>query len=257
MILLAAALLAAAPIDEAEHALAAGRVEQAQGMLTRMIAAGDAGERIDRLRAGTAAASGRHAEALPLYAALAVKHPGKASDAGGAARAAFLLGRLDEARRWAEIATALPSAGWREWNLCGAIADTEGQFARADQCYDRAQALAPGRVEVLNNRAWSYLLRGRWSAAADLLRLALAADPASRIARSNLDLAEAALSSDLPARRERESADDFAARLNDAGVIAEAAGDRKRAIAALANALSLRSTWSAHTARNLADVEGK
>ena len=255
MILLAAILLAGAPMDEAEHALAAGRVEQADRMVSAMIAAGETGERLDRLRAGTAAAAGRHAQALSLYTALATRNPADSAAAGGAARAAFLLGKDADARRWSDLAIARPGARWRDWNLCGAIADTQGDFARADHCYGKAEALAPARVEVLNNRAWSYLLRGRWSEAAELLRKALAADPASRIARANLDLAEAALAADLPTRRAGESATEFAARLNDSGVIAEAAGDRKRAVAAFANALSLRPSWSARIARNLEDAE--
>lgn len=255
MILLAAVLLAGAQIDEAEHALAAGRVEQAERMLSTMMAAGQSGDRIDRLRAGTAAAAGRNAQALSLYAVLATRQPADPGAAGGAARAAFLLGKVADARRWSALATASPGAGWRDWNLCGAIADTQADFERADHCYGKAEALAPARAEVLNNRAWSYLLRGRWSAAAELLRKALAADPTSRIARANLDLAESALGSDLPVRRAGESANDFAARLNDSGVVAEAAGDRKRAVAAFANALSLRPSWSARIARNLEDAE--
>lgn len=257
MILVAAMLLAGAPIDEAEHALGAGRVEQAQRMLSRMIAAGERGERIDRLRAATAAASGRHAEALSLYAALAARHPGDAAAAGGAARSAFRLGKLRDAKGWSDLAIAGSGADWRDWNLCGVVADAGADFARADQCYEKALELAPGQARILNNQGWSFLLRGHWEAAAKLFRSSLAVDPASRIARSNLDLAEAALSSELPARRAGESASDYAARLNDAGVIAQAAGDRMRAKAAFANALTLRPAWSARIARNLADLERK
>lgn len=257
MMLVAALLLAGATIDEAEHALRSGRVEQAGRMLDQLVAAGAAGDRVDRLRAGTAAASGRNAEAFALFASLAAKHPGDAGAAGEAALAAFRTGKLAAARSWSDRALSLASPRWRDWNLCGAIADTDGRFDRADQCYGRAQALAPGRVEILNNRGWSRLLRGQWSLAAGLFRDALAADPANSVVRSNLALAEAALSNELPARRAGESADDYAARLNDAGVIAAAAGDRKRAIAALANAVTLRPTWSARSARNLADIEGR
>lgn len=257
MILLAALLLSATPIDEAEHALAAGRVEQAERMIEVMVSAREKNERLDRLRAATAAAAGRHQEALSRYALLARSHPRDPTLADGAAHAAFRLGSIDEARRWSGLATANPAAGWRAWNLCGAIADHEGKFDRADLCYGKALALAPGRFEILNNQGWSKLLRGDWSAATDLFRKALEVQPDSTIARSNFELASAAMADKLPARRPGERQEDYAARLNDVGVIAEAAGDRKRAIAAFAQALSLRSTWSERTARNLADAEGR
>ena len=257
MIVLAALLLAGAPIDEAEHALAAGRVEQAETMLKRMVEAGQTGQRIDILRAGVAARAGRHSQALSLYGALAAREPSNPSLAEGAARSAFLVGDIAAARRWIAPATAHPSAGWNAWNLCGAIADSAGDFDRADRCYEKARELAPGRPQVLNNQAWSYLLRGHWAEAGELLRDAAGADPANPVIRANLDLAEAALASDLPSRRKGESADDYAARLNDAGVIAEAAGDRRRAIAAFANAVHLRPAWSGRVARNIAAVEGK
>lgn len=253
--LLAALLLAGAQIEEAEHALAAGRVEQAERMLAILTAEKQDGDRLDLLRAGVAGGSGRHSEALALYASVATRMPGDLRSAAGAARAAFELGRMADARHWSDKATSLPGAGWRDWNLCGAISDRDGRFDRADQCYGEAQRLAPGRAEVRNNRGWSVLLRGRWSEAADLFRAALATAPDNVRIRRNLELAEAAVASDLPLRRAGESAADYAARLNDAGVIAAAAGDSRRARAALANALTERPEWSERTARNLSEIE--
>ena len=255
MILLAALLLAGSTIDEAEYAFAAGRTEQASQMAKQLVASGMKGDRIDQLRASVAAAKGQDQEALVLFSALAAKHPANPSFADGAARSAFRLGRIEDASRWSALATAQPNAPWRAWSLCGVIADRRNDFRKADECYARALTLAPARAEVLNNLGWSLLLRGDWRGAAERLQQASAADPSSRIARANLELAQAASAQDLPPRRENESVDAYAARLNDIGVIAEAAGDRKRAIAAFAQAVSLHPRWSEKAANNLAQAE--
>lgn len=257
MILAAVLLLAGASIDEAEHALAAGRFQQAAQMVRQIVASGGAGDRVDRLRAGSAASMGRHEEALALYSTLAHKYPADPKLADGAARAAYSLGRLADAQRWSALATALPGAGWSAWNLAGVIADQRGEFDRADLSYGKALELAPRSAEALNNQGWSLMLRGQWMGAAERFRKALEVNPASSIARSNLDLAEAALATDLPARRSGEISQAYAARLNDVGVIAEAAGDRKRAIAAFSQAVSLYPRWSEKAARNLAQAEGR
>ena len=257
MILAAALLLAGTSIDEAEHALAAGRYQQAEQMVQQIVASGQQGDRVDRLRAGSAASVGRHAEALSLYSAQAHKYPADPKLADGAARAAYRLGRVADAQQWSQRATALPGAGWSAWNLSGVIADLRGEFDRADLAYGKALALAPNRAEVLNNQGWSLLLRGQWMGAAERFRKALDANPASTIARSNLELAEAALATDLPARRAGETSQSYAARLNDTGVIAEAAGDRTRAVAAFAQAVAMHPRWSETAAANLANAEGR
>jgi len=242
------------PLDEAEAALASGRVEQSGKMAAQLASEGVRGPRFDRLRAGVALAAGRDAEALALYGNLAYRPGTVALDREGAGIAAYRLGRKADARNWIGQAMLMKGASWRAFNLCGALADEANDFAGADACYDRAEALAPGRGEVANNRGWSFLLRGRWTDAATGFERALTADPADRIARSNLDLAHAALANGLPARRDGESDADFGRRLNDAGVMAAAAGKGARAISAFANAIEVRPTWSAIAARNLEDA---
>ena len=71
-----------------------------------------------------------------------------------------------------------------------------------------------------------------------------------------LELARAALAENLPRRRAGESDSDWAARLNDAGVLAAAGGQRQRAIAAFAQAIEVRSRWYARAAENLAELGG-
>ena len=60
------------------------------------------------------------------------------------------------------------------------------------------------------------------------------------------------MAADLPQRMNGEGDEAYAARLNDAGVVAAAAGRRKRAEAAFAQAIEVRSRWYARAAENLA-----
>jgi Flp pilus assembly protein TadD len=154
-------------------------------------------------------------------------------------------------------ATALPGATWRAWNARGAVADGQGAWDAADAAYARAHALAPSSAEIANNRGWSLLLRGHWrEAEAELARAAALAPAVPRIA-NNLDIARSAIAADLPLRRGGEDDSAWAARLNDAGVVAAMKGDRPRAIAAFARALELRASWDPRAAANLAAVEAK
>ena len=247
-------LAALGPLDEAEAALASGRLDQTGRMVTQLASQGVRGPRFDRLRAGQALAAGRDAEALALFGNLAWRSDSMAADREGAGIAAYRLGKRDDARRWNDQAMNMKGATWRSFNLCGVLADEANDFTRADSCYGQAEAASPGRAEVANNRGWSLLLRGAWAAAADAFEAALAIDPADRVARSNLDLARAAVADDLPGRKPDESDADYGRRLNDAGVMAQAAGKGGRAVAAFANALEVRPTWSPVTARNLEDA---
>lgn len=255
MIATAFLLLAlAGPLDEAEGALQSGRLIQSGAMIDRMITAGVKGPRFDRLRAGQALASGRYEEALRLYGTLAWRDRSSVTDREGAGMAAYRLKRREDARGWADQAMALPKATWRAFNLCGVLADDRNDFAAAERCYDEADRRAPARAEVANNRGWSLLLQGRWDEARLAFEHALSIDPADRIARSNLDLALAAQANDLPARKPGEDDADYGRRLNDAGVMAAAAGRADQALAAFANSVEVRAVWSPVAARNLEDA---
>ena len=74
---------------------------------------------------------------------------------------------------------------------------------------------------------------------------------------NNVELARAALAADLPQRRPGESEDDWAMRLNDAGVVARLQGDRARAVAAFARAIEARGSWYERAANNLQAAGGK
>ena len=244
-------------LAEAAHAIEAGRIDQARTMANAAIAHGASGEALDRLLADLAFAERNYGTALARYETLAVTRPGEARLAERAGIAALHLKQLQKGTVFLDKAIALPGASWRAWNARGVAADYAGDWATADRAYARAAALAPGEGEVANNLGWSLLMRGQWQEAVAPLERAASLSPKSRRIADNLELARAAVADDLPRRKPDESAESFSARLNDAGVVAQIRGDRKRAVAAFAQALEARSKWFERAANNLTLAEAK
>lgn len=260
--ILAALALMAAPIEmplpigqpslsEARRALDAGRLDQARQMVAAAVAVGVKGPAVERLLADVDFAAGRDEQALAGYRTLLAANPGDAILLERAGILALRLGRTD-AVSLLDRATAAPGAGWRAWNARGVAADREARWPEAAAAYDRAAALSPGRADIANNQGWSHMLRGEWAEALAAFERAHAADPALPRLANNLELARSALGADLPPRNSHESDEAFAARLNDAGVVAAAAGQPKKAEAAFAQAIALKSRWYGRAADNLA-----
>jgi len=241
-------------LSEAARAIAAGRLDQARAMLGMAVAAGAKGEPVDRLLADLAFAGGEDQRALDLYKALLETNPydGLLLERGGIA--ALRLGQISQATALLDRATRLPKAGWRAWNARGAAADRQARWDEADAAYLRAAALDPKRAEIPNNQGWSQMLRGHWDEALSAFERAKRIDPNLPRLANNIELARSALAADLPSRVPGESDEAFASRLNDAGVVAAASHQPKRAEAAFTQAIELRSRWYARAADNLAEL---
>ena len=238
-------------LADAAHALEAGRLDQARIMISKAVASGATGEDIDRLVADLSFASGKFEDALPLYAKLLEKAPGNALLAERAGIAALKLGLIDRALALVARATESPGASWRAWNARAVIADLQSDWTTADKAYARAAELAPNQPEIANNRGWSQLIRGNWAEAIEQLERAVALGSASIRTANNLELARAAMTNDLPQRREGETSREWAERLNDAGVAAQLTGNRSKAIAAFTQALQVTENWYARAANNM------
>jgi Flp pilus assembly protein TadD len=261
ILFLAAAVLSVAStpdsLDEAEHAIDANRLVQARHMLADALAAGRKGPKVDQLVADLAFADGRWAEAQARYTQLLKDDPSDVRSAERAARSSLMLGDSATARTLLQTAISSGRASWQSWNAMGVLCDRDGEWDGADAAYASADELSPDQPEVLNNHGWSLILRGEWPEAVLVLQKAAKLDPKSAKIADNLELAQTAVSADLPARRPRESDLDFAARLNDAGIVAERRGERDRAIAAFSRALAVSDSWFARAANNLARLEQK
>ena len=247
---------AAAPdptiLKDASHAIDAGRLKEAKLIIARAVADGFRGAPIERLTADLAFASEDYLQAWSLYQHLAASPDKSAGDCEKGAVAALQLGRVADAQPLLDCAIATQGASWRTWNARGVLADFKHDWAMADESYARASELAPREARIANNQGWSKLIRGDWAAAIPLFERAAMLDGKSDRIANNLELARAALSSDLPERRSGESNADWAVRLNDAGVAAELLGDRKRAVAAFTQALDASPIWYDRASNNLA-----
>jgi Flp pilus assembly protein TadD len=265
-LLLIAGAVAAAPVQPlpspsahellqgAEQAILANRLDQASLMISRAVAGGSSGPELDRALADLNFACGKYAEALAGYETLLKIAPSDAAILEPAGIAALKLGDVDRASPLLARATAVPGATWRAWNALGALSDMKGEWARADESYEKAVQLAPNEVGPVNNRGWSLLLRGQWLEAGGYFERASAMDPDSRRIANNLELANVALAADLPKRRAGESDSSWASRLNDAGVAAALLGDKRRAVAAFTQALGASRAWYERAANNLEAV---
>ena len=240
------------PLSEAAYAIKAGRLEQARLMIGNAVKAGATGPEVDRLIADLAYTSGDYKAALPAYLQLLVSRTNDGVMYENAGVAAMKLDDLAQGERLLDRATGYPTATWRAWNARGVAADYRGNWAVADQSYAQAARLAPDRAEVLNNIGWSLLVRSQWSNALAKFEQAAAIDPKSPRIAANLELARAAVTEDLPLRRSGESETDWAARLNDAGVIARVQGNNRKAVAAFTQAIQARSEYYTRAANNLA-----
>ena len=239
-------------LAEAGRAIAAGRLDQAKSILGVAIAAGAKGEPVDRLLADLAYARGDHEQALGMYRALLAEHPNELLLLERAGISALRVGKAAEATALLDRATSQPQARWRSWNARGVAADRQGRWDEADAAYAHAMTIDPARPQVANNLGWSLMLRGRWVEALASFERAASLNPRLPRLANNLELARAAVAADLPERRQGEDDEAYAARLNDAGVVAAASGEAKKAEAAFAQALEVRSRWYARAAENLA-----
>jgi Flp pilus assembly protein TadD len=246
-----------ASLAAAHHAVQANRLDQAGLMISRAIANGASGPRLDRVLAELIYARGNYREALVRYVTLLKAAPDDQSLLEPAAIASLKLGEIDQANALLRRATSKNGASWRVWNACGVAADFQRDWNRADECYDQAVRLAEDGLEPTNNRGWSLLLRGDWTGARALFERAVMLDPKSERAANNLELAKAALAADLPARETGQSDRQWAARLNDAGVAAVLLGDKSRAAAAFTQALDVSGSWYSRAANNLEAIRGQ
>ena len=243
-------------IDIAQ-AIAANRLEQARQMLADATSSGYSGTELDKVRADLAFARGNWVDARARYIALAEANPKDGRSAERAAIASMLVGDANGATRLAETAIRSGAASWRAWNAQGVLCIERGDWDCADKAFEFAASMAPNEPKILNNTGWSLFLRGEWGRAAELLGRAAQLDPQSQRIKNNLELARAALADDLPQRQPDETASAFAARLNDAGVVASMRGDRSRAIAAFSRALEVSERWYARAAANLERIGTK
>jgi Flp pilus assembly protein TadD len=105
----------------------------------------------------------------------------------------FRDGNFSLAERHFRRAVELHPRDLESWIGLAASYDRQRRFDLADRAYDQATKIAGPTAEILNNRGYSYMLRGDQRRAREILLEAQARDPGNAYVKNNLDLLEASL----------------------------------------------------------------
>jgi Flp pilus assembly protein TadD len=101
------------------------------------------------------------------------------------AKAYFRVANYAQAERSFRAAIAKNGKDGEAWLGLAATCDRLGHFPEADQAYARVLELAGRRAEVVNNMAWSQLLRGNRDVAKTLFAEAVKLAPRNPVIASN------------------------------------------------------------------------
>jgi len=105
----------------------------------------------------------------------------------------FNAGNFTSAERHFRRAVELHPRDLEAWLGLGASYDRLRRFELADRAYDQAVKIAGPTAEILNNRGYSYMLRGDAKRARETLLEAQGKDPGNTYIKNNLELLEASL----------------------------------------------------------------
>lgn len=209
------------------------------------------------LRRGLArslAKAGRYAEARTVFRDLVEANQAMDRDH---VEYALTLARLDQ---WDEArveAAKVPDdhTSDRRVMLSALLADHDGNWALADESWERARALSPHPAAILNNWGVSKMARGDFAAAEALYEQALVFDPSLFGAKNNL-----AICNGLQRRYRLPvvtlTAEEKAVLLHNLGVIALRQGDRAMAESLFQQSLNAAPSYYAPAAEKLAALRG-
>lgn len=110
------------------------------------------------------------------------------NEANRLGRADLAAGNYGNAERHFRTAVEKDRNDVPSWIGLAAAYDNLGRFDLADRAYREAVALQGETFEIINNRGYSYLLRGDKKRAMIDFKRALAIDPSNQVVRNNLHI---------------------------------------------------------------------
>lgn len=241
------------PRAEIQRALDDGRYLDAGRMLDAAILSGADDPDLTLMTAELAMARGAYSDALVRFRRVDGIAALRARALEGEGLILSLQGQSDAAIAALNTAVALNPDSWRSWNGLGAEYDRRRDWQKADIAYANALSHSARSPQVLNNRGFSYLSRGRPDEAIADFVAALDAKPDMQVARNNLRLA-IAMKGDYR-RAVAGISRDPAADLNNAGFAAMLRGDYADAKSLLGEAIKARHEYYALAAANLQLVD--
>jgi Flp pilus assembly protein TadD len=129
-------------------------------------------------------------DATPAAAAKASSDP---NNDVGLGKKHFRAGDFKLAERHFRRAVELHPRDLESWIGLAASYDRQRRFDLADRAYDQATKIAGPTAEILNNRGYSYMLRGDARRARETLLEAQVRDPGNTYIKNNLELLEASV----------------------------------------------------------------
>jgi Flp pilus assembly protein TadD len=112
----------------------------------------------------------------------------------------YRAGNFDLAERHFGRAAETNPRDPEAWVGLAAVYDRQRRFDLADRAYDQVLAIVGPTAELLNNRGYSYLLRGDYPRARATLLAAAAQDPKNPYIKNNLALLDKSSRSRKPAQ---------------------------------------------------------
>jgi tetratricopeptide (TPR) repeat protein len=100
----------------------------------------------------------------------------------------YRAGNFGSAERYFRRAAEMHPRDAEAWVGLAAAYDRLRRFDLADRAYDQAVAIVGPTPEVLNNRGYSFMLRGDYARARSTLLAAAAKDPQNPYVKNNLEL---------------------------------------------------------------------
>jgi len=132
---------------------------------------------------------GQTEQQLAVYARLHDLNPDNGKLATLYGKKLVQAGKSSQAVPLLETAARSPDADWRVFSALGSAQDQQGQFDKAQESYNRALALKPNELTVLNNMGMSYALQGELKQAESVLRQAMAVNGSAKQPRIRQNLA--------------------------------------------------------------------
>lgn len=142
----------------------------------------------DRASAEAASTGSVATPPAPADAAIAAVPGSEASDDLTLGKKQYRAGNFALAERTFRRAVELHPDDAEAWVDLAAAYDRLRRFDLADRTYESATAIAGSTVEILNNRGFSYMLRGDYAHARKTLLAAAALDPKDPYVKNNLEL---------------------------------------------------------------------
>ena len=237
-------------VFEARRAVEEERYLDAGRIIDQALVSGVVDPRLTLLVGELHLVRGRPAEALTAFAKAQSDPSSRASALQGEGIALSMLRRSPEAIATLRLAVEADPMAFRAWNALAVELDQRGDWAAAEQAYEKAITNANEDAAIYNNRGFSRLLQRRLDEAVADFVAALERKPDLATARTNLRLAMAmrgeydqAIAGGQPAEQ--------AALLNNAGFAAVVRGDLEQGVALLDRAARARGEYYARASANL------